>query len=274
MGRAPCCEKMGLKKGPWSPEEDRILITYIQQHGHPNWRAIPKQAGLLRCGKSCRLRWINYLRPDIKRGNFTEEEEAKIIELHQMMGNRWSGIAAKLPGRTDNEIKNIWHTRLKKRLNQDRSKNTQDSNKKSNHAKTPSSKTMKPSPVPQNNSSPTTQHSPSHAQSSSSFSSITDASNTAGNSSTVVSAYNHASVNVGMIDDRMETSPARPIPQAEAGMDQRLWSAGHEIMDLPSSVFFEGSNFPAYDDENDAGIDFWFNVFIGSGDGSTELPEI
>uniref|UniRef100_A0A0E0EYX9 Uncharacterized protein n=1 Tax=Oryza meridionalis TaxID=40149 RepID=A0A0E0EYX9_9ORYZ len=106
MGRAPCCEKEGLRRGAWSPEEDDRLVAYIRRHGHPNWRALPKQAGLLRCGKSCRLRWINYLRPDIKRGNFTADEEDLIVRLHNSLGNRWSAIAAQMPGRTDNEIKN------------------------------------------------------------------------------------------------------------------------------------------------------------------------
>ncbi|KAL8547999.1 hypothetical protein ACS0TY_007334 [Phlomoides rotata] len=117
MGRAPCCEKMGLKKGPWTPEEDLILTNFIHQNGYANWRALPKRAGLSRCGKSCRLRWMNYLRPDIKRGNFSPQEEETIIKLHQQLGNRWSVIAASLPGRTDNEIKNVWNTNLKKRLN-------------------------------------------------------------------------------------------------------------------------------------------------------------
>ncbi|XP_074359864.1 transcription factor MYB17-like isoform X2 [Apium graveolens] len=72
--------------------------------------------GLLRCGKSCRLRWINYLRPDIKRGPFTPEDEKLVIQLHGMLGNRWAAIATQLPGRTDNEIKNLWNTHLRKRL--------------------------------------------------------------------------------------------------------------------------------------------------------------
>ncbi|CAK9174988.1 unnamed protein product [Ilex paraguariensis] len=115
-GRAPCCDKSKVKRGPWSPAEDLRLITFIQKHGHGNWRALPKQSGLLRCGKSCRLRWINYLRPDVKRGNFSPEEEETIIKLHKTLGNKWSKIASHLSGRTDNEIKNVWNTHLKKRL--------------------------------------------------------------------------------------------------------------------------------------------------------------
>ncbi|CAH8392789.1 unnamed protein product [Eruca vesicaria subsp. sativa] len=116
MGRSPCCEKNGLKKGPWTSEEDQKLIEYIQKHGYGNWRTLPKSAGLQRCGKSCRLRWTNYLRPDIKRGRFSFEEEETIIQLHSFLGNKWSAIAARLPGRTDNEIKNFWNTHIRKKL--------------------------------------------------------------------------------------------------------------------------------------------------------------
>ncbi|CAJ1936302.1 unnamed protein product [Sphenostylis stenocarpa] len=116
MGRSPCCDKNGLKKGPWTPEEDQKLVDYIQKHGYGNWRILPKNAGLQRCGKSCRLRWTNYLRPDIKRGRFTFEEEETIIQLHSILGNKWSAIASRLPGRTDNEIKNYWNTHIRKRL--------------------------------------------------------------------------------------------------------------------------------------------------------------
>ncbi|KAI0503483.1 hypothetical protein KFK09_014417 [Dendrobium nobile] len=115
-GRQPCCEKEGLKRGAWTAAEDKKLVAYITKHGHTNWRNLPKQAGLLRCGKSCRLRWINYLRPDVKRGKFTKEEEDIIISLHSELGNKWSKIASYLPGRTDNEIKNLWHTHIKKKI--------------------------------------------------------------------------------------------------------------------------------------------------------------
>ncbi|KAL1833539.1 hypothetical protein ACET3Z_003190 [Daucus carota] len=116
MGRQPCCDKVGLKKGPWTADEDKKLINFILTNGQCCWRAVPKLAGLLRCGKSCRLRWTNYLRPDLKRGLLSEYEENLVIDLHSQLGNRWSKIASNLPGRTDNEIKNHWNTHIKKKL--------------------------------------------------------------------------------------------------------------------------------------------------------------
>ncbi|MFS8031495.1 putative transcription factor MYB-HB-like family [Helianthus anomalus] len=116
MGRSPCCEKAHTNKGAWTKEEDDRLIAYIRAHGEGCWRSLPKAAGLLRCGKSCRLRWINYLRPDLKRGNFSEEEDELIIKLHSLLGNKWSLIAGRLPGRTDNEIKNYWNTHIRRKL--------------------------------------------------------------------------------------------------------------------------------------------------------------
>ncbi|KAH9319635.1 hypothetical protein KI387_021404 [Taxus chinensis] len=118
MGRHSCCYKQKLRKGLWSPEEDEKLLRHITKYGHGCWSTVPKQAGLQRCGKSCRLRWINYLRPDLKRGSFTPHEENLIIELHALLGNRWSQIATQLPGRTDNEIKNLWNSCIKKKLRQ------------------------------------------------------------------------------------------------------------------------------------------------------------
>ncbi|XAR51741.1 hypothetical protein NMG60_11006458 [Bertholletia excelsa] len=117
MGRPPCCDKVGVKKGPWTPEEDIMLVSYVQEHGPGNWRAVPSNtAGLSRCSKSCRLRWTNYLRPGIKRGSFTDHEEKMIIQLQALLGNKWAAIASYLPERTDNDIKNYWNTHLKKKL--------------------------------------------------------------------------------------------------------------------------------------------------------------
>nr|QWW89536.1 MYB5b transcription factor [Vaccinium myrtillus] len=112
----PCCTKVGLKRGPWTAEEDEVLGNYIRKEGEGRWRTLPKRAGLLRCGKSCRLRWMNYLRPNVKRGHIAPDEEDLILRLHRLLGNRWSLIAGRIPGRTDNEIKNYWNTHLSKKL--------------------------------------------------------------------------------------------------------------------------------------------------------------
>ncbi|KAI0501451.1 hypothetical protein KFK09_016396 [Dendrobium nobile] len=117
MGRTPCCDKANVKKGPWSPEEDAKLKAYIEKYGTGgNWIALPQKIGMKRCGKSCRLRWLNYLQPNLKHGGFSEEEDNIICSLYVTIGSRWSFIASHLPGRTDNDIKNHWNTRLKKKL--------------------------------------------------------------------------------------------------------------------------------------------------------------
>ncbi|KAJ8568523.1 hypothetical protein K7X08_028056 [Anisodus acutangulus] len=114
-GRNGGGSRQALKKGPWTAIEDAILMEYVKKHGEGNWNAVQRNARLMRCGKSCRLRWANHLRPNLKKGAFSPEEEKNIIELHAKLGNKWARMAAQLPGRTDNEIKNYWNTRLKRR---------------------------------------------------------------------------------------------------------------------------------------------------------------
>ncbi|XP_022757774.1 transcription factor MYB108-like [Durio zibethinus] len=111
-------EEMDVRKGPWTEEEDSVLKAYVNIHGEGRWNSVARLSGLRRTGKSCRLRWLNYLRPEVRRGNISLEEQLLILELHSRWGNRWSKIAQHLPGRTDNEIKNYWRTRVQKQAKQ------------------------------------------------------------------------------------------------------------------------------------------------------------
>ncbi|GLJ37761.1 hypothetical protein SUGI_0767410 [Cryptomeria japonica] len=126
MGRSPCCSKDAHRKA-WSAQEDFTLVKYIKTHGDGSWNSVPEKTGLKRSGKSCRLRWVNYLRPDIKRGNISPEEDDLIIKMYRLLGNRWSLIAKRLPRRTDNEIKNYWNAHLSRRVAKPHNSNTSNS---------------------------------------------------------------------------------------------------------------------------------------------------
>nr|WLF77577.1 R2R3-MYB transcription factor 10-like protein [Fragaria x ananassa] len=108
---------MEVRKGSWTKEEDHLLRNYIEKHGEGRWHKVPLQAGLNRCRKSCRIRWLNYLKPNIKRGDFEEDEVDLMIRLRKLLGNRWSLIAGRLPGRTSNDVKNYWSARRRKNIN-------------------------------------------------------------------------------------------------------------------------------------------------------------
>ncbi|XP_060174243.1 transcription factor MYB2-like [Lycium barbarum] len=103
-----------MRKGPWSSDEDSKLIHYISLLGQGRWDSLAHFAGLKRTGKSCRLRWLNYLRPSLRRGKLTPQEQLLILLLHFRFGNRWAKIAENLPGRSDNDVKNYWRTKVQK----------------------------------------------------------------------------------------------------------------------------------------------------------------
>ncbi|EXB66355.1 Transcription factor GAMYB [Morus notabilis] len=148
-----------LKKGPWTATEDQVLIEYVRAHGEGNWNAVQKHSGLNRCGKSCRLRWANHLRPNLKKGAFTPDEERLILELHAKYGNKWARMAAQLPGRTDNEIKNYWNTRVKRRKRQGLPLYPSDIQLSQNNPTTPPSNSITPT-TPTTPTFPFQNHSP------------------------------------------------------------------------------------------------------------------
>ncbi|XP_057784307.1 transcription factor MYB114-like isoform X2 [Salvia miltiorrhiza] len=106
---------VGVRKGAWTKEEDVLLRDCVHKYGEGKWHLVPLRAGLKRCRKSCRLRWLNYLRPNLKRGFFTKDEVDLIVRLHKLLGNRWSLIAGRLSGRTANDVKNFWNSHISKR---------------------------------------------------------------------------------------------------------------------------------------------------------------
>ncbi|KAK2453919.1 hypothetical protein P8452_01425 [Trifolium repens] len=279
MVRAPCCEKEGLKKGPWTSEEDEILTSYIQKHGHSNWRALPKHAGLLRCGKSCRLRWINYLKPDIKRGNFTNEEEDIIIKMHELLGNRWSAIAAKLPGRTDNEIKNVWHTHLKKRLiktnNNQPNSNTKKRASKSKIKRTDSnSSTIIQSHEPYNNSPNNYFIEMETTSSNSNFSS--DFSSQGKNIDNSINNFEDPEDSFVTMLEIDESFWSETVTDDEISStmpsNSSMTIISNELPNQQYPIDNSVENFQKSFDDDDDGMDFWYDLFIRSGE-STELPE-
>ncbi|KAK7279222.1 hypothetical protein RJT34_24268 [Clitoria ternatea] len=273
MVRAPCCEKMGLKKGPWTPEEDQILTFYIQKHGHGNWRALPKLAGLLRCGKSCRLRWINYLKPDIKRGNFSNEEEEIIMKMHELLGNRWSAIAAKLPGRTDNEIKNVWHTHLKKRLTNS-SGSKKGSNSKIKRSDSNSSTLTQSEHGSLNNSPEMDTTSSACTTSSSDFSCVSEGIIKNIMDNTIIMSEEE-DIQEPQIDESFWSEEASMDDESSINMPSYSRTISNEYLVAPQYPFesMQDTRFQqGYGYNLDDGMDFWYDLFIRSGE-SIELPE-
>ncbi|KAJ3676443.1 hypothetical protein LUZ60_003855 [Juncus effusus] len=126
-------EKGERRKGPWTEQEDVQLVWFVRLFGERRWDFLAKVSGLNRTGKSCRLRWVNYLNPSLKRGRMTPQEEQLVLDLHARWGNRWSKIAGKLPGRTDNEIKNYWRTHMRKKAQEEKRSSSSSSSSMSNN---------------------------------------------------------------------------------------------------------------------------------------------
>jgi hypothetical protein len=103
-----------LLKGSWTRQEDEVILNFVHVHGCKTWTKLAKMLPG-RIGKQCRERWMNHLNPDLCRDQWTEEEDARLMDLHREFGNKWSRIAEHLPGRADNMVKNRWYSILSKK---------------------------------------------------------------------------------------------------------------------------------------------------------------
>ncbi|XP_040992385.1 transcription factor MYB48-like isoform X1 [Juglans microcarpa x Juglans regia] len=146
----------GIRKGPWTEQEDFKLNCFVGLFGDRRWDFIAKVSGLKvagdknnRTGKSCRLRWVNYMHPGLKRGKMTPHEERRVLELHDKWGNRWSRIARNLPGRTDNEIKNYWRTHMRKKAQEKKQAVSPPPSSCTSHLSSASNLAVDSSPFPQ-----------------------------------------------------------------------------------------------------------------------------
>ena len=107
----------------WSTNEDAAIRVLVSELGTRNWGAVADRLRtnysiLGRTGKQCRERWHNHLDPQIKKDKWTDEEEAVMAAAHRELGNKWSEIAKRLPGRTDNHVKNHWYSSFRRLLRQ------------------------------------------------------------------------------------------------------------------------------------------------------------